>query len=236
MTGESEVPAGSEAPIGEAAPIAPDPAAETPLTRAEFMRFTSELEAKLNRGFQSWGDRLDARMAQRLQGELSQVNAWVEQNKRLGIEVPPDKIEKAKQEAYERAVLKPSQAPPGGDGSQPSAEAAGQNLPDDIPPQVLQVAQDALGYMRVMGIEIEENDPEAGLLKLDAQSPQEFMASVKEAVEAKRQRLEGAEAAAQDEASKRKRSVAPPRGVSKPTSSDAGRDSMSFLNEAYKQS
>jgi hypothetical protein len=170
-------------------------------------------------------------MAQRLQSELAQVNTWVEQNKRMGIDVPPEKIEKAKQEAYERAVLKPGTPPQGAE-----AETPGQNLPDDIPPQVLQVAQDALGYMRVMGIEIEESDPEAKLMKLDAETPQEFMASVKEAVEAKRQRLEGAQAATQQESTQRKRSVAPAKGVSKSSSSDAGKDSMDWLKEAYPQS
>lgn len=143
--------------------------------------FTKELQTRLDnffRGVQSQGDKLEARVQKRLTDLTTKAQ---EQGLTLTDADKTNLRAQVVNEMLNEAGAAPQATPPGSEETPRSGEEI-----------VQQVNQIATGIMQLSGVLIDDNDPEADILKkAGSGTPDAYIKAVWEAVEAKRLRLQG---------------------------------------------
>jgi hypothetical protein len=138
---------------------------------------------QVRRDTQSLVDKNVGRMSQ----HLSKLNEAIERVRATGLEISPEQEKEMRTRALEKA-LSEADAPPSQEKQDTPAAAQPTTQPALDPVSVV-----ALNVMKgILGGDVVTNaDPEAELVDKDTKNPDEFLASVRKAAEAKKARLEG---------------------------------------------
>lgn len=164
----------SEAPIQSSGQETPDNGQPKYITQEELARLLQDTENKAFQRAQSLYDKGQGRV----QAELKRVNDSIEQMRKHGVDVPPEKVKAMQDEAVRTALI---EAPPEEPKIAPQSKAQMDAAPDPV-------TAEAWRMMKEAGIVLEEGDPEMD--KLDQEhGPYKFLQSVEAAVTEKQRRL-----------------------------------------------
>lgn len=164
----------SEAPIQSPGQETPDNGQPKYITQDELSRLLQETENKAFQRAQSLYDKGQGKV----QAELKRVNDSIEQMRKHGIDVPPEKVKAMQDEAVRTAL---TEAPPEEHKIAPQSKVSADAAPDPV-------TAEAWRMMKEAGVVLDESDPE--MSKLDQEhGPYKFLQSVEAAIADKQRRL-----------------------------------------------
>ena len=164
----------SEAPIQSPGQETPDNGQPKYITQEELTRLLQDTENKAFQRAQSLYDKGQGRV----QAELKRVNDSIEQMRKHGVDVPPEKVKAMQDEAVRTALI---EAPPEEPKIAPQSKTSADAAPDPV-------TAEAWRMMKEAGVVLDESDPEMG--KLDQEhGPYKFLQSVEAAIADKQRRL-----------------------------------------------
>ncbi len=186
--------AGNPATPSQAAPGGGTPGAtpegqnhERPITLTEVQRLIQDAVQSTLRQTQSVTDRQEAKLRKELQDKLAQISQVQKTMEAAGVQITPEIQDRIRRQVIDDSLLGTAAGTPQGvsdpaaQPGQPSAEQPQANLDP--------INQAALSMMEEAGIQVLSNDPEAAML--DHSNRRAFLRSLDQAIEAKRQRMQG---------------------------------------------
>lgn len=188
----SDQPPGTGAGASEGEPVV-EGAEQTPFTREEARALVDagvDKAVKISgRQSQSLVDKADNRISKRVSSELKSLDQYAADLKAAGHELPPEILERVKQDVLVRSIVDEPQGEPSG-GPAGQAGLTGESESDSAKATGLV----AVAMMEEADCMIEKTDPEFKLIDLNTASPRLFLAGVAKAIDTKQQRLAGTSA------------------------------------------
>lgn len=165
-------PQGGDDPVVEQANNAQD---ERPLRRADIESIVNEVSAKQFQAWQSMLGKQEARLKSEIERTVGLLN-------KSGVALTPDQMSKVRDNIVEELKSvdvsdKPQAAQPGNREHNPSQ-----------PPQMDPISQAAYELMKSENVFIDQSDPEFQNVKTNG-TPREFLSSIQEAIDSKKERL-----------------------------------------------
>lgn len=206
-------------------PAEETPASEEPkyLTVEQFNQMAETLKKDLQANAQGLIDKNSHRIEAKVQGQLAELTRAIAIQRKAGINITPEQEKLLKQEIINSA-FEPVQ-----DQNQASQQQAAPPAPAGEP-EIHPAVKAALAYMKKAGVQIEDVDPEVELIDQATTDEGVFLASVMEAVQTKKARIQQEENRASPE------SRIPSLGKGAPKGGfDPNMDSSAYFREGYKK-
>lgn len=163
-------------------PAAPDQ--KEYLTRDEALQLAKDAEEAAFKRAQSLIDKANAGVLKKVQGDLKSLEQAIDLQRKAGIQITDAQAETLKQQVINKAFteVKIDEPEPVAPISQPPAQVGepGDATQDPINAEAQRMAEE-------MGVALDPNDPEWGIVKTDG-TPFQYLSTVQQALQAKKQR------------------------------------------------
>lgn len=214
---------------------------DRPVTRRELLALQTDFNQRAKRA-QGAADSVERRVLSRLRTGLANVDPLTKELQEIGVTLSPEQVNALRQSRMQRAFVE-EEAEPAQPGLRGNGDGASSPRGNEPVNPVAAAADAAWSIMtEEFGVVVEQGDEEMSLINLRTNKPSVFLASVRDAAEAKAKRMglaaEGEEGDDEEPPQPRPRSKARAgsgRRTAPAPSSFEGRDAMDLFREGYSK-